>query len=419
MEEILRLALKKADAADVFYSESDGVLARNSLDRVEACKSSRESGYGLRVVHKGRTGFAYFTRVEDAKRAVDEAVRTAKLLPKENLALPSPSRPKPVKSFDRRVTKVDEDSAVDMLLAMVNGASEKALPVKGEVSAGTSTHRIINSEGVDLESKETTFFAYEEAKKGKSLSYDEHSSSRITSTQPIGFKAGEWASLGNGAKPVAFKGRICLSVEALSSFFASAVLEQFNGESARRKKTTWANSLNKRVMHPRINVVEDPHIPWAQPTAAFDDEGRPTRKKSLIRNGVLKKFLYDSRTAALSKAKPTGSGFRPSYSVAPETSVTNIVLNPSEKCNAFANSGLFVRELMGFHNMNSVTGDFALTITLGFTLKNGEFDKPVRGSILRGNIFSALKDNPMFDKKALTRDWFTSPRMCFDAEVVK
>ncbi len=343
----------------------------------------------------------------------------AKLMPKEGVLLPKPSRPTKVKSFDRRVAKVDESSAVDLLLTMVNAASEKASPVKGEVSAATSTRRIINSEGVDLESTETTFFAYEEAKKGKSISYDEHSSSRLSPTAPIGLKAAEWASLGDGAKPAVFKGRVCLGVEALSSFFASAVLEQFNGESARRKKTTWAQSLNKRVAHPRITIIEDPHAPWARPTSSFDDEGRPTNKTTLLRNGVLKKFLYDSRTAALSGAKPTGSGFRPSFSIAPETSVTNIVLQPSEKCDALAQSGVFIRDLMGFHNMNPVTGDFALTITLGFLLRKGELDRPIRGSILRGNIFSALKDDPLFDKKAVTRDWFTSPSMCFDAEVVK
>ena len=177
--------------------------------------------------------------------------------------------------------------------------------------------------------------------------------------------------------------------------------------------------VGKRVAHPSLSIIEDPHIPWARASAAFDDEGLPTKKKPLVSGGVMRRHLYDVRSAALSRDKPTGNGFRVSPTEPPETSVTNITLSPSRKADVMHESGLFIRSLMGYHNMNTVTGDFALTIIEGFTLDGGVLDKPIRGCVLRGNVFKALKDDPHFGKTVISRDWFNSPRMSFDAEVVK
>lgn len=419
MDEILSFALRKADEAEVFHSDATTVLARHSLDKIEACNYTAEKGYGVRVVRKGRVGFSFFTRFGDARKAVDDALRMAKLSPNERVRLPGKSAHKPVKCFDKKVLALTEDDVAEMVLAVMDGAAVHATPLKGEVSASSAVTHVMNSNGVDLETKETAFSAYSEAKHRDSVTYDTLTSRQVADPAPVGVNAGLWARRGAGAKPLNFEGRVCLGLEAIQGLFSSILLEQFDGELYRRGKTAWSGKLGERVAHPRFSLVEDALRPWGAGSASFDDEGSPTRKRFLIRNGVFASLVHDARSAALCKAKPTGNAFRATYSAAPEASLTNIIVEPRERCDAMRESGLFIRDLMGFHNANPTTGDFALTINLGFVLDGGELGMPVRGAMLHGNLFSLLRENPLFDRKSETRDAFTSPRIAFEGKVVK
>ena len=210
-----------------------------------------------------------------------------------------------------------------------------------------------------------------------------------------------------------------LSSEVISNFFTSCVLRNLNGENLRRGKTEW--ELGKEVFNPRVSVVEDPFRPWAAGTLGFDDEGVPTTRKVLVSNGVVSQFIYDTRTANLSGTQSTGNGFRSGFASTPSIGTTNVVVKfPKEECVELMDvpKGVFVKELMGFHNMNPITGDFALDVTQGFTIRDGELDKPIRGCMLVGNFLKIMEGEVEFGKEERGRSWFFTPRLGFKGKIV-
>jgi len=410
MERLLAKAAAKCDQAELFMEEGRSLLARSSLDKIEACTTSFERGFGLRVVAKGRIGYSFFTREQDADRAVAEAVRSARLSHNEHYSLPKKAKYPERKGFDPKVASMGEEQLVDMLLASMDATAEEADPLNAEVEAEDSYARIISTEGVDAEARETNFEISCVGKKKENTGYDFYSSRKFADrAAAIGSSAGEWAAKGVGAKPIDYEGMVVLDQDAFLPFLEEVVLRNLNGEMDRRGKSTWSGKLGQCVTGP-YSIIDDPTLDWAVGTTPFDDEGVPTVKKTMIRDGVLEALYYDTRTANLSGAKSNGSGFRQSHVTMPGISVTNVSLVPKHRTGV--DDGLFVKGLMGYHNMNPVSGDFSLDISLALL-----GDKPVRGCVLTGNIFSILQ-SCSFGRSDVTRDWFTSPRISFEGKVV-
>ena len=400
-----------------FYEISaHSMTARHSRDRVEVCKSIDMNGTGVRVIKDGAIGFSFFTEEREKDNAIVRALKSAELSSKDNYSLPEP-RPIPsVKRFDSKLAKIDETGVVDMLLGLINASSSEAEPSKGEVSVSSAKVHIWNSNGIDFEDKGTFLSVFSSAKKGDAVGYDYLSTRKFEDVLAVGESAGRWAKASAGGKPADFSGPIILSIETISSFFDSCVLRNFNGENVRLGKALW--QFGDKPMSPNLTIIDDPLIPWAADSTGFDDEGIPTKKKKLVEDGTVKQFLYDTRTANLSNTQPTGNGFRSSFAALPSTGATNIVVSPSEVVDTMdVQRGFFVKDLMGFHNMNPVTGDFSLDVTQGFFVRDGELEKPVKGCMLVGNFFDILK-NSEFDKDIEHKGSFFSPKIRFYGKVI-
>ncbi len=68
-----------------------------------------------------------------------------------------------------------------------------------------------------------------------------------------------------------------------------------------------AEDLGKQIASPLLSLCDDALHPANVGAETFDGEGTPTRKVSLIENGVLKNFLHSAGTAKRMNAKPTGN----------------------------------------------------------------------------------------------------------------
>jgi PmbA protein len=64
---------------------------------------------------------------------------------------------------------------------------------------------------------------------------------------------------------------------------------------------------------------------------------------------------------------------------------------PFHKMMAETDRGLWVKDLMGLHMADTVTGDFSLGAS-GKLIEKGEATSGVRGIMIAGNIFDLLKD---------------------------
>ncbi|MBN3037641.1 MAG: TldD/PmbA family protein [Candidatus Diapherotrites archaeon] len=418
MDELIKYALKKADEAEVYECSGNALLARNSLSKIETLKREEEWGAGVRVVVGGRAGYSYYNNPAQARNAIDAAVKSARLSHNEGYSLPRKAGYERRDVFDKRVCGIDEEGIVEMLLDTMTGVRRFASPSQGEVGVEVVTVRITNSNGVHHEEQQTRMTAYAAAKRKDVIAQHwEASRKLVENVADIGTRAGETAMNGVGAGKLSHTGKIVIDPEVLGVLIEETVIPAINGENARRGKSPWAQDIGKRVATEKLSILDDPTIPWSVGTTAADDEGVPTQKKVLVENGVLKQFLHNSKSANLAGASNTGNGFRQGFTEAPSISSTNTVISATEREDVFEGRGAYIKELMGYHNINGVTGDFALDVVHGFMFKDGEAIKPFRGSLLVGNVFSIIKDCALHEKDEHRGD-FIGPAIAFNGRVV-
>jgi len=418
LERLCKRASKKCDQAEVFFSSSSQTLCRTILDSIETMKWGRSSGFGVRVTKNKHTGFSFTPSLKHFDDAVKRALRSARISPKEDFLLPDKSpKPKQIQDFDPDVAGLTESNILAYALDGMRGARRHAEPSQSEIVAAHGRVGVANSNGLVCKTNHTFFSAIVTAKKKDTLASADFGGKNMGATpRELGREAGQWARRAAGGKPCTFSGPVILSVDVLQNLFSSAIEPAVNGERVRKEKSIWSNNLNQKVTG-NFDLYDDPFIPWGSNSAWFDDEGVGCKRKPIIKNGKLKNLLYDSRTANLVGAKSTGNGFRSGFAGIPSISPTNWVVVPRKQENIFHGKGVYVRDLMGYHNMNPDTGDFALSIVNGFHFNYSKLDKPVHGSLLTGNVFDLL-ENAVFGERSERDHWFHSPEVRIEAKIV-
>ena len=143
-------------------------------------------------------------------------------------------------------------------------------------------------------------------------------------------------------------------------------------------------------------IFDDGTLRGGWRTRPFDDEGHPTQKTTVIENGILKNYLYDSYTALKDNVEPTGNAFRGQYWMPPQPQPTNLMLKPGntrpEEMIQETKRGIFIDETIGEWLSNPVSGNLNATITHGYLIENGELTKPIKGVVISGNFYEILKN---------------------------
>ena len=129
-------------------------------------------------------------------------------------------------------------------------------------------------------------------------------------------------------------------------------------------------------------------------SCTFDDEGFPTSKKNIVSEGVLRNYLFNSKTAAYESRQSSGNGFRNSYKSPIGTRPTNFYLMPGEedfdKLLESVADGVCITEVTGLHSgLSAISGDFSLQAQ-GFVVRNGKMEEPVNGVTISGNLVDLL-----------------------------
>ncbi len=143
-----------------------------------------------------------------------------------------------------------------------------------------------------------------------------------------------------------------------------------------------------------VGAVDDGAVPNAWGSAAFDDEGEPTRRNQLITDGRLTCYLID-RLGSIKMGMPvTGNARRESYKYAPTSRMTNtfILAGPHtrEELIETIDEGLYCAD-MGGGSVNPPTTDFNFAVREAYLIKNGKIDRPVKGASLIGKGSEILR----------------------------
>ncbi|MCQ2508210.1 MAG: TldD/PmbA family protein [Dorea sp.] len=178
-------------------------------------------------------------------------------------------------------------------------------------------------------------------------------------------------------------------------------------DTVRRKMSKFAGKLDEQIASPIVNITEEPELDEGVNNRAFDDEGVPTSKKEIVKDGVLKTYLYNLEEAKLAGCQSTGNAFKPDIKSRPRVSVSNMVFVGQEKeredLMAEMGDGLYITNCDGmFAGADVISGDFSL-ISRGYIIKDGRKAGSVRQITIAGNYFDMLKKI-----KAIANDYLAS-----------
>jgi PmbA protein len=178
------------------------------------------------------------------------------------------------------------------------------------------------------------------------------------------------------------------SGRSLLGLLASCV----TGGSVWRKSSYLAERLGTQVASELVTVVDDPLIPRAPGSQAYDGEGLRARKNVVVERGKLSSFLLDSYSARKLDMQSTASAARGS-SGGVSAGTSNLFLQPGtispEALLRETDKAFYVTGMMGF-GFNAVTGDFSRGAS-GFWLERGERVFPVSEVTVSLNFDELLK----------------------------
>lgn len=156
----------------------------------------------------------------------------------------------------------------------------------------------------------------------------------------------------------------------------------------------FAGCLGRPVAAPVITLADDATLGDGRGSYAFDDEGTPSGRTTLIENGVLRGFLTDRRTAREGGLPRTGNARRQDYRHAPLPRMTNLLLlggnaDPADLI-ADVDDGLYVT-VVG-HGVVRPGQGFAFDVLEGYRIEQGRLTAPVTGVRLAGEGPKVLGD---------------------------
>jgi TldD protein len=169
--------------------------------------------------------------------------------------------------------------------------------------------------------------------------------------------------------------------------FHEACGHPFEASAVSKKLSVFWDKLGKQVANPIVNAVDDGTIPNGFGSNNYDDEGFPTEKTQLIKDGVLVNFMVDQFNGRRMNAKHNGHSRRQNFKFEPTSRMTNTFIENGphtlEEIIAATPYGLYAKK-MGGGSVNPSTGEFNFTVSEGYMIRDGKIAEPVKGAALVG-----------------------------------
>ncbi len=414
LESAIRLLAKRTDEAEIFRAKERSKTLEIKKGEVELFKESTSEGYGIRVIKEGRMGFAFSNRLDET--AIDGAVGSAKIAEvDEHLMLPGAQKYGRGDGFDSEIESLNTETILEFTDDLLAPCKDyKVIPTSGSISVLSYEEEIMNSHGVHGKDRGTTIFAHlstvaKDTDVATGFYYDV---SRVLDLDfgEIGREAAGLArSSVNAQRVETLKTDLILKPHAVGELFENALMSSFSADNVQRARSFLAGKVGEDIALD-IDITDNGTLKNGLLTGKFDSEGVASGDTSLVKNGTLRGFLYDTYTANKEGAKSTGNASRDSFSSMPQVAPTNVVVSGKGSIG----EGLVVNGLIGAHTSNPVSGDFSVETRNAFL-----YGKPIKKAIISGNIFELLKHVEGFGKDKKQVSHTVSPSIEFsDVTVV-
>src|SRR6476620_2930247 len=395
-----------ATAAECVIREGDEFSTLVRLGQVETLKESGSKAIGVRVFFGKRSASTYssdFSR-SGLDRMVSSALELAKITSEDpNAGIPEPSQLGSISGdldlFSSDVYSLPGQERIAYARCAEKAALDADSRIKnsdgGSFDAATGHKILANSHGFVGEYRRSycSVAAVPIAQDDKGAMQRDYwfsvarSLNLLESPEEVGKIAAHRALRRLGARKVKTQHVPVIFDPLVANSILQHIFEGVNGDSVYRGASFLAGKLGQQVASANVTIIDDGTMIGGFGSSPFDSEGIPTRRTTVIENGMLASYLLNTYTAKKLGLKTTANASR-GLAGTPGIGPGNYFLQSGPKTPqqliADVKEGLYVTELMGM-GVNLVTGDYSRGAS-GLWISGGELTYPVEEITVAGNL---------------------------------
>jgi PmbA protein len=427
-----------ATAAEAVVREGSEFSTVVRMGEVETLKESGSRAIGLRVFLGQRTASTYSSDFSEdgIQRLIKGALELARVTSEDVYAgIPEPdqlgSLPGDLKLYYDDVYSLPPEERIDYARRAERAALDADPRMKnsdgGSFEAATGHKVLVNSHGFMGEYRRSycavsaaPIAQDDQGNMQRDYWYSQaRTISKLESAESVGREAARRTLRRLGARKIA-SAQVPIVLEPMvAGSILDNIFDAVNGDAIYRQSSFLANKLGEKIAAGNITVIDDGTIPGGFGTEPFDGEGVPTRRTTVIENGVLKSYLLNTYTAKKLGMKTTGNASR-GLAGTPGIGYGNFFLQKGDRTPqqiiADIKHGLYVLQFLGF-GVNLVTGDFSRGVS-GLWIENGELTYPVEEVTVAGNLKDMLNNISEIGSDLEFRSSIASPTLRIDGMMV-
>lgn len=406
----LKNALNKVDTdyAEIHLEEREVTDVQYRGNDLEYIGSRKESGGNVRSYHKGGWGFVSFNKLSDINDYVKSACNYAKYTSsgsngKLNFNSKIVDKINIIPPKDPRNISLEEKETLARHYNSIILSSPSILTTNVIYRDVYTKRTFINNLGVDV-TEERLYCGMmlgAVARDGSNIQTSNYSTSKTTDYNNV-------LGLEKDAERVAKEASDLLKADKVSAGVYTIVAdphlagvfchEAFGHLSEAdhvygNPKLMEIMKLGKRFGKDELSIVDDGSLQGEQGFYKYDDEGTPSQKTYLIKDGILSGRLHSIETAGELGEPISGNARALTYRFRPIVRMSCTYIEPREK--SFEEmiggieNGIYARESLGGMTQLEM---FTFSAAKAYLIKNGKIGPMVRDVILAGNIFKTLQD---------------------------
>jgi PmbA protein len=392
----------KAAQVEVVEVETDSAEVGFEANRLKSNQVEGTSGHAVRVVVDGRLGFAASSDASALDKLMTNALQSAAYGDPVPITFPDPQDGPKVQTYDQNIADMPISRLVEMGKEMIDYLREiePDAQINATLERGVQRVSIRNQSGTDIAIQRSPMSILLEVSRVKGddvlLMFDVQGTTvwdedYMAFARRIGEKlelAKRGASIQSGRMPVLFSpdGALVLGLPLMLGI---------NGKNVYTGISPMRDRAGEKLFDEKLGLVDDATLDGKFGSAAYDDEGVPHRRNTLIEGGTLRGFLYDLKTAVQSRTESTGNASRSLFSP-PAPSPTNLVFQsgdtPLSDMIRGIEEGLLVDNVLGLGQGNVISGAFSNSVSLAFKIEGGEIVGRVKDVSIAGNIYELLRE---------------------------
>ncbi|MCD4690378.1 TldD/PmbA family protein [bacterium] len=408
ISDVVKKFADRCDYLEVHVEETEESRVGFTGKRLSDIGRRVESGGNVRALHKGGWGFASFNSMDRLEEFAGHAVDQARLVGTDV------SRLADVKPIVADVTLDVKNDPRDVSLAdkvaILRTYNEQVLGFHDEIITssltyfdryrrfwfGNSEGGMVYQERVDIGGRVTPVASRGDGSQSYSASFGGSDNFDVVRGLDDEIAEACRVALGKLDAPKVKAGEYTVVVDPrLGGVFVHEAFGHLSeGDNVYEDKNLQeVMVLGRRFGKPFLNVYDTGLDKGLRGYLVYDDEGVPTEKTYLIREGELVGRLHSRETAGKMGERPTGNARLIDYRHPPVPRMRNTVIDAGDssfdEMIAGINLGIYCISASGGQTNGEM---FTFTAANAYMIREGKLAEQVRDVMLTGNVFSTLEN---------------------------